>query len=115
MSTGQKDYVELAARWGFFPLHLNDYFTIRPIQIREEITELLALVADVHPRAIMEIGTTLGSTLYFFAEVADSDALIVTIDLPSGPFGGGYPMWKIPLCKSFAKGQQRIDLIREDS
>ncbi len=110
-----EDYVELAFRWGFFPLHLSDFFTIRPFQLREELVELLALVAGLHAKVMLEIGTALGGTLYLFTKAADSDAVIMTIDLPRGPFGGGYPMWKLPLYKSFAKGQQRIDLIRGDS
>ncbi|MEM4674909.1 MAG: class I SAM-dependent methyltransferase, partial [Nitrososphaerota archaeon] len=35
--------------------------------------------------------------------------------MPGGPFGGGYPEWRIPLYKSFAKEGQRIHLIRADS
>jgi predicted O-methyltransferase YrrM len=110
-----EDSVELASSWDFFPFHLNDYFTIKPLQVREEITDLLALVRKVHPKKMLEIGTALGGTLYLFAKVADSDAVIVTIDLPSGAFGGGYPIWKIPLYRSFAKRQQKIVLIRGDS
>ncbi|MGC8651550.1 MAG: class I SAM-dependent methyltransferase, partial [Minisyncoccia bacterium] len=37
------------------------------------------------------------------------------IDLPKGPFGGGYPEWKIPFYKAFAKGEQKLYLLRKDS
>jgi len=47
--------------------------------------------------------------------VSDPSAKIISIDLPGGPFGGGYPCWKIPLYKSFAKDRQKIYLIRKDS
>jgi len=41
---------------------------------------------------------------------------LISIDLPGGPFGGGYPAWKIPLYKSFARyPTQRIHLLRCDS
>jgi predicted O-methyltransferase YrrM len=41
--------------------------------------------------------------------------VIVSVDLPSGRFGGGYPEWKIPFYKSFATHKKQISLIREDS
>ena len=63
----------------------------------------------------MEIGTANGGTLFLFARVSSPDAVIISIDLPHGRFGGGYPEWKIPLYKSFAARKQKIYLIREDS
>jgi len=50
-----------------------------------------------------------------FARVSSPDAVIISIDLPHGRFGGGYPEWKIPLYRSFATQKQKIYLIREDS
>ena len=50
-----------------------------------------------------------------FSQVASGDALIISVDLPGGPFGGGYPEWKVPLYKSFAKPGQEIYLLRADS
>ncbi len=35
--------------------------------------------------------------------------------MPGGPFGGGYPEWRIPLYKSFARDGQKIFLIGGDS
>lgn len=40
---------------------------------------------------------------------------MISIDLPDGKFGGGYPKWKIPLYKSFTKGNQKLYLLRNDS
>lgn len=50
-----------------------------------------------------------------FACVASKDARIISIDLPGGAFGGGYPLWKTPLYKSFALIDQKIHLIRANS
>jgi cephalosporin hydroxylase len=75
----------------------------------------LEVVAELRPRVVLEIGTAGGGTLFLFTRVADSEAKIISVDLPSGPFGGGYPRWKIPLYKSFSKGGQRIYLLRRDS
>jgi cephalosporin hydroxylase len=75
----------------------------------------LELVAGLRPRVVLEIGTERGGTLFLFTRVADPNAKIISLDLPDGPFGGGYPRWKVPLYKSFAKGRQKIYLLRRDS
>jgi cephalosporin hydroxylase len=89
--------------------------SIKPAQVREEIAKLLELVAGLRPKVVLEIGTAGGGTLFLFTRVADLEAKLISIDLPGGPFGGGYPRWKVPLYKSFAKGGQRIYLLRGDS
>ena len=88
---------------------------IRPIQVRSEILELLTILDRTRPRSILEIGTANGGTLFLFTRIASEDAGIVSIDLPGGRYGGGYPRWKIPLYKSFALPGQAIHLIRADS
>jgi cephalosporin hydroxylase len=89
--------------------------SIKPAQVREEIAKLLELVAGLRPRVVLEIGTAGGGTLFLFTRAADPNAKIISIDLPGGPFGGGYPKWKVPLYKSFAREGQRIYLLRRDS
>jgi len=89
--------------------------SIRPIQVKYKITKLLEIVTELKPRVVLEIGTAGGGTLFLFTRAADPEAKIISIDLPGGPFGGGYPEWKIPLYKSFSKGKQKIYLIRRDS
>ncbi|MEM3563682.1 MAG: class I SAM-dependent methyltransferase [Candidatus Jordarchaeaceae archaeon] len=90
-------------------------FSIRPDQVKEEIVSLLKLVERLKPRVILEIGTAAGGTLFLFCRASDPKVTIISIDLPGGRFGGGYPKWKIPLYKSFAKDLQRIYLIRANS
>lgn len=89
--------------------------SIRPAQIRYEIIKFLELVVKLKPKTILEIGTAKGGTLFLFTRIADLNATIISIDLPGGPFGGGYPKWKIPFYKSFARKGQKIFLIRGDS
>lgn len=88
---------------------------IKPAQIKEEIYEFLNILTKSPPKTILEIGTMNGGTLFLFSRVAPEGASIISIDLPGGKFGGGYPRWKIPFYKSFAARGQRISLIREDS
>jgi len=89
--------------------------SIKPIQVMYEIAKLLELVARLKPKTVLEIGTAGGGTLFLFTRVADPEATIISIDLPGGPFGGGYPRWKIPLYKSFSREGQKIYLIRRSS
>jgi hypothetical protein len=70
--------------------------SIKPIQVKYEIAKLIEIVAGLRPRVVLEIGTVGGGTLFLFTRAADPDAKIISMDLPGGPFGGGYPRWKIP-------------------
>ena len=88
---------------------------IRPAQARDEIVRFLHLLQERRPRTILEIGTARGGTLFLFARVAAEDALLISVDLPHGRFMGGYPAWRAPLYRSFARGRQRVELLRADS
>jgi predicted O-methyltransferase YrrM len=88
---------------------------IRPMQIKEEFVELLKIFQELNPKYILEIGTANGGTLFCFCKLAEDDATIISIDLPEGPFGGGYPEWKIPIYQAFAKENQKLYLLRKDS
>jgi hypothetical protein len=48
--------------------------------------------------------------LFLLTRVAAADARLVSIDLPGGPGGGGYPAWKIPLFEEFPLPDQRVEL-----
>jgi predicted O-methyltransferase YrrM len=88
---------------------------ITPWQHKEEILELASIIEAKKPKTVLEIGTASGGTLFMACCLAADDALIVSIDLPDGLFGGGYPKWKIPVYKSFKKSNQTIELIQGDS
>jgi predicted O-methyltransferase YrrM len=88
---------------------------IRPIQIKEEFVELLKIFQELNPKYILEIGTANGGSLFCFCKLAQDDATIISIDLPEGPFGGGYSEWKMPIYQAFAKENQKLYLLRKDS
>jgi predicted O-methyltransferase YrrM len=88
---------------------------IRPDQIEEEIANLVEDVHELSPVTILEIGTWMGGTLYLWACLARPDAVIISVDLPGGKFGGGYSSRKAPLYRRFAWDRQKIHLIRADS
>lgn len=88
---------------------------IRPLQVRNEISELLRILDGIKPKVVVEIGTAGGGTLFLFCRIAAEDATIISIDFPDRRFGGSYPVWKIPLYKEFRLRKQRLYLVRADS
>ena len=94
---------------------LGAFLTIRPIQVKEEISQLLTRLEKVKPKTVVEIGTANGGTLFLLSRVADPNATLVSIDKPNGSFGGGYARSMMPVFRSFAREKQQIILVRGDS
>jgi predicted O-methyltransferase YrrM len=95
-----------------------DYCVDRPIlmgQARSEILELAKILKASAPKRSLEIGTNYGGTLFLLCTLSPPGAQIISVDLPSGPFGGGYPRRKTPLFRRFVRAGQRLHLIRADS
>jgi len=88
---------------------------IRPLQVRDEILELVRILDETKPEVIAEIGTATGGTLFLFSRIASKNATLISIDLPGGIFGGGYSRVKKPFYHSFGLPTQKIHLIRADS
>jgi predicted O-methyltransferase YrrM len=86
-----------------------------PLQVKSEITELANLVEKRNPKIVMEIGTALGGTLFLLSKATSRNTIFISLDLPGGRFGGGYPWWKILLYKAFKKKNQKIFLVRKNS
>lgn len=93
------------------------YGRIRPLQSKYELRRLLQHVADVQPKRIIELGTRNGGTLALWTRCAPSVEQVVSVDLPGGIFGGGYPAVRIPLYQAFATGRPHttVTLLRQDS
>ena len=85
---------------------------IAPWQYPEELVQLAKEIEIRRPRTIVEIGTASGGTLFLACCLAPDDALLVSLDLPDGEFGGGFPSWKVPLYKEFRRGHQTVEIIR---
>jgi cephalosporin hydroxylase len=84
-------------------------------QIQSEISRLAELVQQRQPRTVVEIGTANGGTLFLWCQMAHPEATIVSIDLPGGIHGGGYPYWKSFLYQRFPSSAQKLHLLRGDS
>src|SRR5450432_3975387 len=61
---------------------------LQPTQVEQELVHLLEDVRTLKPRRVLEIGTNKGGTLYFWTRLAQPDAILISIDLPGGKFGG---------------------------
>ncbi len=88
---------------------------LKPYQHAREIFSLYEHVLELRPRRVLEIGTARGGTLYLWLQAAADDAVIASIDLPGGKFGGGYRACRIPLYRAFARPGQSLHLVRQSS
>jgi predicted O-methyltransferase YrrM len=88
---------------------------IQPWQYESEFIKLLEFYSNLNPQKVMEIGTANGGTLFAHCKLAKDNATIISVDLPGGKFGGGYPEWKTPIYMEFAKSGQNLHLIRGNS
>lgn len=97
--------------------------TLYPIQVRSELRALLEMLERTPPRAVLEIGTAYGGTLFLLTRVATPDAILISVDLPpeelpveqSARFGGGNFAPRKPLYRSLARDQQRVVFLATDS
>jgi predicted O-methyltransferase YrrM len=80
-----------------------------------EFGSLVRLVRKRCPRVVVEIGTMHGGTLWAWCQSASSDALLVSIDLPGGAFGGGYSDAEAERLAGYRRPGQTLELIRADS
>jgi predicted O-methyltransferase YrrM len=87
----------------------------RPFQNRAELAELVERIRALNPSVIVEIGTARGGSLFLMSCAAAANACLVSIDLPAGLFGGGYPAWKGLLYRRMVGRRQTLCLIRADS
>lgn len=86
------------------------------VQKVPELERLVALVRERRPRTVVEIGTDKGGTLFAWCRLAHPEALLISVDLPKGLFGGGYS-WRDGrrFRKFFTQPEQRLHALRRDS
>jgi cephalosporin hydroxylase len=85
----------------------------RATQKVREFAGLLRLVRKRRPQTVLEIGTMHGGSLWAWCQVAARDATIISVDLPGGPFGGGYD--DPERLRGYARPEQSLHLIQGDS
>jgi predicted O-methyltransferase YrrM len=89
------------------------------IQKRTEIAALAHEVANRKPQVVVEIGTAQGGTFWLWCQLAAPDAILVSIDLPGGDFGGKvgdtYGERDYEKIRSYGREGQTVHLIRANS
>lgn len=88
---------------------------IAPAQVRSELLRFADIIATQRPSLALEIGTNHGGTLCLISRLSHTSATIISVDMPGGPFGGGYKWFRVPIYKSFAGLGQKLHLIRGNS
>lgn len=73
-------------------------------QKRDEVLGLLDRVAALRPRAVCEIGTSAGGTLYLLTRVAADDAIVVSVDIAIPPHT------RVARAKGARPGQQLVSV-----
>ena len=90
-------------------------WNVRHAQVESEV---LGLLAEIRARGVLravEIGTAHGGTLCLLMHALSPGGRLVSVDLPDGDFGAGYPKWKVPLLHALAWGHVDLALLRADS
>jgi predicted O-methyltransferase YrrM len=86
------------------------------LQKPDELQRLVEFFDDRdEPRNVLEIGTCHGGTLWLWCQIAHPFAQIISVDLPDGPYGGGYPVEAVPKLLNYSRDHQWIQLYRGDS
>lgn len=90
---------------------------IRPMQITSEFRALLELLQNDPPGTVLEIGTGRGGTLFLLATVAQTNAVLVSVDAADAEVFGGRRAYKRRgrLYRALGRGDQRVVFIEGDS
>lgn len=91
------------------------YKRIGPYQVDLEFRNLAAWAMAQRPKVVLEIGTASGGTLLMWARIASRR--VISVDLPGGIHGGGYPVFKSRLFREYIhdRSDVQMDLFRASS
>jgi len=111
-----EDYINLSMHYKYSPFKgLLFKVVLKTMQMETEIAKFMKLISSIQPKFIVEIGTARGGTLFLLTKFSNIEAHIISIDLPGGQFGGGYPYPLKFFYKSFKSKNQKLTLIRKNS
>ena len=88
---------------------------LRPLQSQWELARLAQVLAGVQANRVLEIGTASGGTFAVLAQASSPAARLISVDLPGGLGGGGYPAWKARIYAQLTKPTQESYFLRGDS
>jgi predicted O-methyltransferase YrrM len=85
------------------------------MQKLRELAPLISLLRRRSSSVVVEIGTARGGTFYAWCRAARPDAVLVSIDLPDGPFSGAEGAGDVSTLQRYGRDNQRLHFIRADS
>lgn len=89
-------------------------YQLSAAQLREELRQLAKLVDSENPENVLEIGTANGGTFYTWCRYLETPSTVISLDLPSGRFGGGYVNKKTSIFGDFSINKE-LKFVRGDS
>jgi predicted O-methyltransferase YrrM len=88
---------------------------LKALQKPSELLGLLEYLRREPPHVVVEIGTARGGTLSALCQIARPDALIISIDIPGGAFGGGFTEDEAKGFMAYKQEGQALHFLRKDS
>lgn len=109
-----------------FPIHLDPHLydskKLAEIAIFKgayqklsELANLIDLLKNHKLMVVVEIGTCKGGCFWLWCQLAQPDAVIVSIDLPGGDFGGGFSEETMEVYRAYGREKQSLHFLRRDS
>lgn len=92
-----------------------DHRAVVPYQVPSELIEFAHFVQAERPRTVLEIGTRSGGTFFLLCRLSDPRAMVISLDLPGGRWGGGYGAYRVPVIHRMKQPRQSLHLVRGDS
>ena len=112
------DYIDFDSIYDFAQNYIGRgyYDRISLNQFKEEFRAFADYVKSHEPKTIVEIGTKKGGSFFIWARYIKPTSLI-SIDLPKGIHGGGFPKQKIPFMKYFLSDvkESKVSIIQGNS
>ena len=85
------------------------------VQNPEELRGFLDVAKQKRPKTVVEIGTAAGGLFYCLSQIADPHAMMISIDVEGGPYGGGQSSMDTLLFSNFGPPTQKFHFLRQRS
>jgi len=70
---------------------------IHSMQVKSEFLEFASIVKRQKPKAFSKSGRATEGLFSYFAAYLTPQAIVISLDLPGGQFGGGYTPFQVPV------------------
>jgi predicted O-methyltransferase YrrM len=89
--------------------------TMGAVQKAIELSKLFEMLESKKLKNVLEIGTARGGVFYGLCQLAQSDATVISVDLPGGTDGGGYSVERQKVMATYGKEGQDLHFVRSNS